>query len=185
MSWLFVIVPVVIILAVLHYHQRKVKAREAASEARFKQMLTSVQQAKKEAVKEVATPTAARPAEYVARPLVLPPQQMVIYFLLKSALPQHVVLAQVSLGALLEAAPGSSGFEREARETRLAGRVDFVVCDQGFKLIAVVNASGHGGHRAALRGACEGAGVHWVDIEAGAPPAQAAVREAVLGVQVR
>ena len=57
-------------------------------------------------------------------------------------------------------------------------RVDFVVCDAGFKVLAVVNASGN---KPALRSCCEGAGVRWVDVDAEALPAQEQLRDWVIG----
>ena len=183
MGWLFILIPIVVIVSLVVYHQRKVKAREAASQERFKELLTSVRQGKDAASLAAAPAKTAdavttKAAEFLARPLLLPPRLSVVYYMLKSALPQYEILAQVSLGALLEVAPGSTGFEREARETRLAARVDFVVCDAGLKVVAVVNASGN---KPALRACCEGAGVRWVEVNVEAPPTQDLVREWVIG----
>lgn len=188
MGWLFILVPLAVIVAVVVYYQRQVKAREAASQERFKELLSSVRKGEQRgqpgavpasaASAEPADASVARSAEFLVRPLLMPPRLSVVYGLLKSSLPQHEILAQVSLGAVLEVAPGSSGFEREARETRLAARVDFVVCDAGFKVLAVVNASGY---KPALRACCEGAGMRWVDVNADALPAQEQLRDWVTG----
>jgi hypothetical protein len=188
MGWLFILVPLAVIVAVVVYYQRQSKAREAASQERFKALLSSVRQGAQSgqpgavpasaASAKSADATVQRSAEFLARPLLMPPRSSLVYYLLKSSLPQSEILAQVSLGALLEVAPGSTGFECEARETRLAARVDFVVCDAGFKVLAVVNASGN---KPALRSCCEGAGVRWVDVDAEALPAQEQLRDWVIG----
>ena len=185
MGWLFILVPLAVIVAVMVYYQRQVAAREAASQRRFKELLTSARQGAQSGQPGavLASPvqranpaedTLQRSAAFLARPLLMPPRLSVVYCLLKSSLPHYEILAQVSLGALLEVAPGSTGFELEAREARLAARVDFVVCDAGFKVLAVVNASGN---KPALRSCCEGAGVRWVDVNVEALPAQDQLRD--------
>ena len=44
MGWLFILVPLAVIVAVVVYYQRQSKAREAASQERFKALLSSVRQ---------------------------------------------------------------------------------------------------------------------------------------------
>ncbi len=55
-----------------------------------------------------------------------------MFFRLQSALPNLIVLSQVSFGALLTAK------SRAVRNTFDRKRADFVICDKSFKVLAVV-----------------------------------------------
>lgn len=69
------------------------------------------------------TPKARRP---------LTDREQAMYFRLQSALPEHVVMAQVSFGALLEA---KSLAARNTYDRKIA---DFVVCSKAFEVLAVI-----------------------------------------------
>lgn len=59
-------------------------------------------------------------------------REQAMFFRLQSALPEHIVLAQVSFGALLEA----KSFR--ARNTFSQKIADFVVCSKAFGVVAVI-----------------------------------------------
>lgn len=59
-------------------------------------------------------------------------REQAMYFKLQSALPEHVVLAQVALSALLEA---KSVATRNTFDRKIA---DFVVCSKAFEVLAIV-----------------------------------------------
>lgn len=59
-------------------------------------------------------------------------REQAMYFRLQSALPEYVVLAQVSFGALLKA---KSFAARNTYDRKIA---DFVVCSKAFEVIAVI-----------------------------------------------
>lgn len=79
-----------------------------------------------------------------ARP-PLTEREQVMYFRLREALPDHIVLAQVAMSALMTAATqgGRNRFDRKV--------IDFVVCNKGFEVVAVVELddSSHRGKEAA------------------------------------
>lgn len=63
---------------------------------------------------------------------VLTKNEQPMYFRLKEALPEHVVLAQVAFSALLDTR------ERATRNTFDRKVADFVVCDRSFIAIAII-----------------------------------------------
>lgn len=70
-------------------------------------------------------------------PLLSPPEQE-LYLKLVDALPDHIVLAQVAFSQMILVEGGN---DRENFRKRLTARqkvADFVVCDQAFHVIAVV-----------------------------------------------
>ncbi len=200
MTWLFLIVPVVVIAAMVWYYQRKISAREAASADRLKAFLekppadeataNTVLQAgffAPEPVANVAPPASASAAkEYAVRAGLLTPPQRVLFYLLKTNLADCEVLAKVSVAGLIDIPARFRGFERETRERRLAlVIVDFVVCDKAFKPTAVVQCrpadSGDDMHSAFARECCAVAGLRWVDVSPAALPKRETLRAVVLG----
>ena len=117
---------------------------------------------------------------------MLTPSQTVLYDLLKNHLPDHEVLAHVSLAAFVDAA-SVSGFERETHQRRLAGVVvDFVVCDKSFKAVAVVQCGVREGSSAGageFAAACvRSTGLRWVEVAPEALPNRVAIKSLVLGI---
>jgi hypothetical protein len=197
LTWLLWLSPVVFIAVIVWNYRRQAAAREAASNERLKALLDKA--AAKDAV-EVApaaiasTPapvlTAGAPAQaapaFTARARLLPPPQTLLYYLLKSSVPDYEVLTMISVASIIDLPAGVSGLEREARQRRLAAvTVDFVVCDKSFKAVAVVHSGVHPGQTAEAlayaRTGCESARLRWVDVAADAPPSRDALRELVIG----
>ncbi len=189
--------PVIAIAVIVWNYQRKVAAREAASSERLKEFLSKpategvTEEARPATISAPApAPTASMPSRpstnYAVRARLLTPPQTVLYYLLKANLPDYEVLAQVSIAAFVDVPSTMSGFEREARERRLAGAVaDFVVCDKSFKAVAVVQCGAREGNAAALvafaRDCGESAGLRWVEVMPDALPKREAIRQQVLG----
>ena len=71
---------------------------------------------------------------YVKRPMGAAEQ--VLYFRLIQALPQHIILAQVSASRILNVKPSYNFLEWNKRIEHLS--YDFVVCDQHFRVIAAI-----------------------------------------------
>ena len=207
MTWLLLLLPVVAIVGLLWYYRRKAAAREALSDQRLKSFLeqspantnaanaataaTATQPAEfsgPAATAPAAVPaaTAPPPKEYAVRAGLLTPPQRVLYYLLKTHLADHEVLAKVCAAGVIEIPSRFSGFERETRERRLAlVTVDFVVCDKSFKPVAVVQCraadAGDDMHSAFARECCAAAGLRWVDVSPAALPTRETVRAVVLG----
>lgn len=71
------------------------------------------------------------PAQIQARPPLTPREQS-MFFRLIQAFPGHIVLAQVSLGALLRSR------DQATRNRFIQKMADFVVCTKSFEVIAVI-----------------------------------------------
>jgi hypothetical protein len=125
---------------------------------------------------------------YARRERVLNPAQTLVYLLLRTGLPDHVVFARVALASILEAGPGLSGFARDEQARRLAAlTVDFVVADRNMRPLAVVElaADDQGSvaqtDRASARTRLAAAGVRYVELDTRALPRKDGIRVAVLG----
>jgi very-short-patch-repair endonuclease len=71
---------------------------------------------------------------YARRPLSVPEQ--VLYFRLKEALPEHIVLAQVALSRMLGVKKGNNFWTWFNRINRMSA--DFVVCSKDSRIVAVI-----------------------------------------------
>ncbi|MEQ1776081.1 MAG: DUF2726 domain-containing protein [Burkholderiales bacterium] len=195
--------PFVAIAVIVWNYRRKTAAREAASNERLKEIFSkSAGEGAADALPAtsataVSAPASAIPAsapsapvrpsmQFALRERLLAPPQTLLYYLLKSSLSDHEVLAQVSVATLIDVPTGVSGFEREARQRRLtAAVIDFVVCDKSFKAVAVVQCVVSEGSAAETmayaRTCCESAGLRWVEMAPDALPRREAMRTVVLG----
>ena len=193
--------PVILIAVVVWNYRRQAAAREAASNERLKALLgkAAAQDAAQGVVDVAPAATAANPVPvstagapvqaapaFTARTRLLPPPQTLLYYLLKSSVPDHEVLAMISVASIIDLPAGVSGLEREARQRRLAAvTLDFVVCDKSFKAVAVVHSGVHPGQTAEAlayaRTGCESAGLRWVELAPDAPPTRDALRALVIG----
>lgn len=125
---------------------------------------------------------------YSTRDRVLTPPQTLLYYLLRTGLPDYIVFARVTLASILEAGPGLSGVAREEQTRRLAAlTVDFVVSDKNMKPIVVVELAAleQGGaaqaDRASARTRLATAGVRYLELDAKKLPRKDAIRAVVLG----
>lgn len=153
MAWyLFLLFAAGIIFFGVWSSRKQIAAREAASKARFERLLNAPAQpaapadpAQPAAAASPSTPSpslavpapAKAPAAAPARERFLGQAETLLYYLLKTGLPDYEVFAKVSLASVISAS--GSGHEREQQLRRLAQyRVDFVVCDKSMRIIAVV-----------------------------------------------
>jgi hypothetical protein len=119
---------------------------------------------------------------------VLTPPQTLLYYLLRTGLPDHVVFARMTLASILEAGPRLSGFAREEQLRRLAAlTVDFVVSDKNMQPVAVVELTVHApgssaqADRASACTLLAAAGVRYLEFDATQLPRKDAIRAVVLG----
>jgi hypothetical protein len=192
--------PIIVIAVIVWKFRRQAAEREAASNERLKAFLgetkapstadaapnmrTSVDaKTTQQLATDVPSPSSAG---FAVRERMLTPSQTLLYYLLKSGLPDHEVLTQVGIVSLIEVHADVSAFERETFQRRLAAAVaDFVVCDKSFKAIAIVQCRARDGNAAEAlafaRPCCESAGLRWVEIAPDALPKREAIRPLVLG----
>jgi len=192
--WYFLIflLPAAIVGYLVLDHRRKAEQRAAASAERLNMILgatTHVPESAPDASAAGKTePTvAAVPAQapYVTRERILTPPQTLLYYLLKTALPEYHVFAQVTLRAFLDAAPSVTGYARNEQTRRLSWHsVDFLVCDRNLKAFAVVELA-RDDEPAATAGSRESwigsAGLRYLAFEPNALPRKEALRALVMG----
>lgn len=120
---------------------------------------------------------------YAKRPLSAPEQ--VLYFRLRNALPDHIVLAQVALSRILGVKKGhnfNAWFNRIARMS-----ADFVVCTRDAAVVAVIELDDASHDRATRQAAdtkkeraLDAAGLRILRWQAKAIPDEAAIRRALV-----
>ena len=127
-------------------YRKKAAARKAASEARFEMLfkgqaeLATGLQPPIPSAAEPASSANAPPATATAQPVAerfLGKAESLLYYLLRSGLPDAEVFAGVSLARVLSAT--GNGRDREQQLRRLSQyQIDFVVCDKSMRVVAVV-----------------------------------------------
>lgn len=192
-AYLLLLLPVAAVAYIIWDHRRKTAAREAASAARMEELLgvathaappqrAPVDVALAANVDKIPTPAVA----YVLRDRLLTPEQTLLYYLLKTGLPDHAIFAQMPVGAVLEAGSALAAYAREERARIFARHlVDFVIADKSTRPVAVVNlTSGAEAQHSALlsmRTWFAAVGIRYVEIDATALPRKESVRAVVLG----
>ena len=177
-------------------HRNKAAIRDATSRRRFEDMFP-VQAAARSGPATPAAPAAApaatAPADATAAPVVLPPKgrflgqpETLLYYLLKTGLPDHEVFANVSLAAVVGVA--ASGHDREQQLRRLAPyQLDFAVCDKSMHIVAAIEVESAAAADPAVPHVkaeiLKQAGIRFVRINPAASPRRDQVRELVIGVQ--
>jgi hypothetical protein len=187
---LLALLPLAAIGYIVWDHRRKAAEREAQSAGRMEELLGVAQHGAHDESAEPASAHAQTPpapaATYVLRERFLSPAQTLLYYLLKTGLPDHVVMAQVAVASLLDAAPNLAPYAREEQARMFARHtVDFAILDKATRPVAVVNLAGAA---EATRGALtqmktwtSAAGLRYVELDSSALPRKEAVRALVLG----
>ena len=208
---LLVVMPILVVGYIVWDHKRKMAERKAASAGRLHELLgaaapyvTGTQAARTPVTPAAASfpvPDTAAPAPltaapeavpaaalYAVRERVLSPPQTLLYYLLRTGMPDHVVLARVTLASLLDPGPALAGFARDEQVRRLSAlTVDFVVADKSMRPVAVIELatrdSGTAAQtdRAAARTRLAAAGVRYLELEPTGLPRKDAIRALVLG----
>jgi Protein of unknown function (DUF2726) len=192
---LLALLPIAAVAWIAWEHRRQAERREAQSTGRMEELLGVAMHAAPAAT-PAPTPAPDVPAAaasdgtpaspYVLRSRLLTPPQTVLYYLLKIALPDHAVFAQMSVAAVLDCAPNVAPYARE-EQARIFARhvIDFVIADRSTHVVAVVKLV-HSGEfsqsvLSSLRTWFAAAGVRYVEIDAARLPRKESVRAVVLG----
>lgn len=195
MIWILFVLVVAGGIAILTWDiRRKTAAREAASKKRFEEMFL----ARPAAGSAPASVPAAAPGPSVGpvegkpvapafpapeRGRFLDRTQTLIYRLLKVAIPDHEVFANVALASV-------TGSKNEQEARRLSQfRLDFVVCDKSMQVVAVVEMEASGGLQAAgeqrfKADSLKAAGIRLVRVDSARLPRREEIRELVCGQSV-
>jgi len=147
--YLLVLAPFIVIPVVWWSYRRKFVAREQIADARWQKLVNAARAdpapaeqttAVVTAVAAAAPASAAAPAGYTRKARALDPAQTVLYHLLKTSLPDHEVMAQVALPAVLEVPADAVGSAREQRLRNLTRQtVDFVICNKALLPVVAID----------------------------------------------
>lgn len=133
--YLLILAPFIAIPVLWWNYRRKLAQREELSGMRWEQLAGTAQGGG-------AAPAPAVPVgmpEYRRRERLLDAGQTLVYLLLKQGMPDHEIMANVTLAELLELPAGTTDTEQEQRRRQLAlHRVDFVVCGKSMQPLVAV-----------------------------------------------
>lgn len=120
----------------------------------------------------------------LSKKALLTPNEQEFYGRLVRALPEHKVLAQVSMGALIDVDLTFPGEPFSARDTFSRKIVDYVVCDAQLHVVALVeldDATHDAAKDAARDRLTQAAGYRTLRWESRAKPSEAQIRAQLLG----
>jgi len=178
LTWLLILAPIVAVIVIYRVYQKKTAEREAASSKRFDEIFGGAAKSSTSVLASAAAQATPAPmpvvpqSAWIAKEKFLEPQAKLLYYLLKSGLPDHEVFAQVSLDAVIVAA--------QPLRKPVAGIIDFVVCDKQMKPVAAVGIASTNGVDG-IGDLVKTSGVRWVRIAPDALPARGDVRALMLG----
>jgi uncharacterized protein DUF2726 len=190
--WLYlvlVLAPALAIGYLVWNYQRKTALRNAERADRLRALVGAGRLDGATGLPETTRPTPATvlpSAPYALRERVLTPPQTLLYYLLRTGLPEHVVFAQVPLASVLEPDARLVGFARNEQSRKLLEYVlDFVIADKSLRpLSAVVLRDGTvrsaGAETVQPAGWLEAAGMKYVELDSAALPRKEAIRALVL-----
>jgi uncharacterized protein DUF2726 len=188
---IFLVVMAIVIAVFVWDYRRKIAKREAVSKQRLAQLLKATTPAAPpvapppEPVAAAATSVAPVMPSTIALPArerLLSQSETLIYYLLKTGIPDHEVFPKVALAAVV--AVTGEGYDREQQARRLSGHLlDFVVCDKGMRIVAAVQVAAAGTEAALaqrIKADClKAAGIRLVIINPAAMPRRAELRTLV------
>jgi hypothetical protein len=128
-------------------------------------------------------PVADVPLPYRSRSRITTQPQAVLYYLLKSALPDHEIFVHLNLAGVIEVAPQATGAERDERRRAISQlTVDCAVCDKTMGVVVAIDLVPLGTADVTFKSRClEAAGVRYLQIDPVRLPRRGSVRELVLG----
>jgi len=201
-AWFLVLLAAAAVIAYsIWNYRKKAAAREAASRQRVEELLRAQTPAHpRTATAPAAVPAAASPAPASAPPAAAAPPtaaapparerflgqpETLLYYLLKTGLPDHEIFANVPLASVIGSP--ASGNEREQQLRRLAPyQLNFVVCDKSMRIIAAVDVEAGGAADAAgvqqfKADSLKQAGIRLVRVSPAAMPRRDQVRALISG----
>ena len=201
MAWLYlvlVLAPVVAIGYIFWNYQRKTALRNAERADRLRALVGAGRLDGAIELPETRPTPAATPAPiaaaaavqasapYALRERVLTPPQTLLYYLLRTGLPEHVVFAQVPLASVLEPDARLVGFARDEQSRKLLEHVlDFVIADKSLRPLSAVMLHDGTVRSAGAQSAqpavwLKAAGMKYVELDSAALPRKEAIRALVL-----
>lgn len=185
-------IPVAGVAYLLWDHKRKAAARDAASAGRLQEILGTVERGRAEH-DPVSMPSPPLPpveatptAIYTRRDRVLDRSHTLVYYLLRTALPDYLIFVHVPLASILEPAPDlTTAARQESLRTLAARTIDFLVSDRNMQPVAVVELVSPAELNATAAKMQESwfvaAAVRHIALDASALPRKDSIRAIVLG----
>lgn len=137
--YLLVLAPFAAIAFFWWNYRRKQAQREREAGERWQQILSETTAAAP-TVQTPAPAAAVAAPQYRGRDRILDPAETLLFFLLRTELPEFEILVRVGLDRLLQLPEGIGGAERERRLDALSRHVaDFVVCDKSMRPLAAID----------------------------------------------
>lgn len=186
------LLPVAAVAYIIWDHKRKAAQREAMSAGRVEELIGIAQHAARGELIEPSLAPANEPAApavtFVLRERFLSAPQTLLYYLLKTGLPDCLVVAQVPVASLLDPASNLAPYAREEQARTFARHiVDFAILDRSTRPLAVVNlvsATDTGrGASTQMKTWMGAVGLRYVELDPAALPRKEAVRGLVLGAE--
>lgn len=193
MIWyLLLLVPVLAAAYIVWAYRRKTARRDSVSNQRYRQMFGAATSRTAAPLVDEAgrqrVPNVAASPQFSKRERLLEPQETLLYYLLKTGLPDHEVFPGVELAAVVDVTSAAGSVAHERQRRRLSQhRLDFLVCNKAMQPIAVVELAMPAADMAAaqdlkFKADCLGmAGIKYMRIEPAAIPKREDVRTIVLG----
>lgn len=138
--YLLILAPVIAVAFFWWRYRSRQAAREREAGERWQQLLAQSAEPAPAAAPPSTAAVAPAQLQYRGRDRLLDPAQTLLFFLLRTELPECEILVRVSLDRLLLLPDGIGDAERERRMGALARHVvDFVVCDKSMRPIAAID----------------------------------------------
>ena len=176
---LFLIIVLALILGIggwMIVKQYEDKKRE--SEARAAAMLATLQE-------HAATVARSAPGAAPAirrKDALLEKSQNVLYLLLKTALPDHVIFVNLRLADLVEVTPATNNAEREQRLRMLERqRIEFAVCNRMLHVLAAISLDAADGDAQRIGECLQSAGIRYVRLAGDKLPKRDEIRAQIVG----
>jgi hypothetical protein len=185
--WLIGLVPATAIAYIFWAHRKQAANHANAREERLALMLGASRQRNAPAAAAPAAPHAAPgeqgPLPYRSKSRILTQPHALLYYLLKTALPEHEIFAYFNLGGVIEVAPQATGAERDERRRAISQlTVDCAVCNKAMGLVVAIDLVPSGTVDSTFKSRClAAAGLRYLQLDPARLPRRDSVRELVLG----
>jgi hypothetical protein len=127
---------------IISRYSRKQRQRTSERAQHMEQLLVELKsnvKADAAAAEAAIAPDITLTSQFRRRPRLLPPPAALLYYVIRTGMPDHEIFAGVALDEVVEINSAGAGEQREAIQRKLAGqRLDFVVCTKQLEVVAAV-----------------------------------------------